>query len=117
MAIGTSCPGAVQIDLSQGATQRNSKSTSLDLSAIYRSIPSIHLASHQHIGRATRDVPCSEPRERTLLALGELTIGRVTMLSRVGNLTNQLTPPAGMVVADLGDVADNGDIHVPARGG
>jgi transcriptional regulator GlxA family with amidase domain len=38
------------------------------------------------------------------------------MLSRVGSLTNQLTPP-GMVVAGLGDGADCGDVHVPVRGG
>ena len=39
------------------------------------------------------------------------------MLSRVGNLTNQLTPPPGMVVAGLGDGADSGDVRVPVRGG
>jgi AraC-like DNA-binding protein len=39
------------------------------------------------------------------------------MLSRVGNLTDQLTPPAGMVVAGLCDVADSGHVHVPTRGG
>jgi transcriptional regulator GlxA family with amidase domain len=39
------------------------------------------------------------------------------MLSHVGNLTDQLTPPAGMVVASLGDVAACGDVHVPTRGG
>src|SRR5258708_34726289 len=31
--------------------------------------------------------------------------------------TNQLKPPPGVIVAVLGDVADNGDVHVPGRGG
>jgi transcriptional regulator GlxA family with amidase domain len=39
------------------------------------------------------------------------------MLSRVSNLTSQLKPPPGMIVASSGDVADGGDVHVPARGG
>jgi AraC family transcriptional regulator len=39
------------------------------------------------------------------------------MLSRVDNLTNQLKPPPGVIIADLGDVADSGLIHAPARGG
>jgi transcriptional regulator GlxA family with amidase domain len=39
------------------------------------------------------------------------------MLARVGNLTNQLTPPPGMVVAGLGDGADSEDVRVLARGG
>ena len=38
------------------------------------------------------------------------------MLSRVGNLTNQSTPPPGIIVADPCDIADSGG-HVPARGG
>ena len=37
------------------------------------------------------------------------------MLSRVGNLTDQSKPPAGMVVAGVGSVADSGHLHVPAR--
>ena len=39
------------------------------------------------------------------------------MLGRVSNLTNKLEPPSGMIVADLCDVRDSGDVHVPARGG
>lgn len=39
------------------------------------------------------------------------------MLSRVGNLANQVEPPPGMIVAGSGDVADSGDVHVLARGG
>lgn len=40
------------------------------------------------------------------------------MLSRVGNLTDHLPPPPGMiVVSGSGDVADGADIHMPARGG
>ena len=39
------------------------------------------------------------------------------MLSRVGNLTSDFKPPPGMIVAGLGNVADRGDVHLPARGG
>ena len=39
------------------------------------------------------------------------------MLSRVGDLTNQLGPPSDMIVAGSGDVADSGGAHVPMRGG
>jgi len=39
------------------------------------------------------------------------------MLSRLDNLTKQVEPPPGIIVAGLGDVADTGAFHVPARGG
>jgi AraC-like DNA-binding protein len=39
------------------------------------------------------------------------------MLSHVDNLTSQLKPPPGMIVAGTGDVADSGDLQVPLRGG
>src|SRR5258708_15030670 len=42
---------------------------------------------------------------------------RGTMLSRVGDRTNQLKPPPGMTAAGLVDVADSGGVHVPTRGG
>jgi transcriptional regulator GlxA family with amidase domain len=39
------------------------------------------------------------------------------MLSRVGNLASQPEPQPGVIVAGLGDIADSGDVHIPARGG
>ena len=39
------------------------------------------------------------------------------MLSRVGNLTSQSKPPPGMMIAGSGDVADGGEVRLPAGGG